>query len=411
MMLQVLNTCPIRIHQEDFKRHDVNAPLQLHSSIGRNLASAEVATPSVEEFEFHEDDEETYGNHPEEGYENSEEERYSDEEREEEVVQRGEEEAPVEREEEAPVEREEEAPVEKVEEAPTEKEENSAEKKGAAGGNEERKKGKELQEKKGKGQKELNKWHKQAYNGPLGNIQEYEDQLEEERKGLLKGDKKKKKKNGKNKKLGSWDIRKYKMAGYQENEYLEVPKGNTRWSRYGNEEHIDDEDEMDNLLLGEFKKWENYGTHNTCSLHYEMTCFDERLSDSEINKELKEMEKFPKKHELISLYWQSFLNERSKYINSNRCLSKKLLELKKKQNFETISGYKNKWKKCKQIVGNNFKEQREHVNDIFYTSVVKENLSRDEFKEILKDVRDSWKEVTLKVTQECVALFGKPKLS
>ncbi|ANQ09892.1 Uncharacterized protein PCOAH_00040510 [Plasmodium coatneyi] len=33
-------------HQEDFRRQDVNAPLQLHKSIGRNLASAEVATPS-----------------------------------------------------------------------------------------------------------------------------------------------------------------------------------------------------------------------------------------------------------------------------------------------------------------------------------------------------------------------------
>ncbi|ANQ07980.1 Uncharacterized protein PCOAH_00021230 [Plasmodium coatneyi] len=222
--------------------------------------------------------------------------------------------------------------------------------------------------------------------------------------------KKKEKKERKEEELDDWEITKLKWTGHDESDYLEyIPKDNKRSLRYDEEEHIDDEDGMNELLFEEFKKWENYGTHKNGSFCYEMSCcFDERLTDKEINKELKEMDKFPKKCELISLYWQSFLNERSRYINANKRLFKKFLELKKKQNFETISGYKNKWKKCSKIVGNNFKEQREHVNDIFYTSVVKENLSRDEFKEILNDVRDSWKEVTLKVTDECVAILEEP---
>ncbi|ANQ07139.1 Uncharacterized protein PCOAH_00015380 [Plasmodium coatneyi] len=268
----------------------------------------------------------------------------------------------------------------------------------------------ELLKEKKKSEKKLNKRRKKVYNGPLGKIEEYEDQVEEERKRSLKDEmKEQRKKMEKQNTLCSWDENKFHMAGYEEIEYLEeIAKARERSLRRGKEEYIDDEDEMNKLLFGELNKLENYGTHKNSSFCYEMSCFDERLSDYEINKELKEMDKFPKKYELISLYWQSFLNERSKYINANKRLFKKFLELKKKQNFETISGYKNKWKKCSKIVGNNFKEQREHVNDIFYTSVVKENLSRDEFKEILKDVRDSWKEVTLKVTDECTALLEEP---
>lgn len=284
------------------------------------------------------------------------------------------------------------------------------------------------------------------YSGPLAALEKYEDELEEERKRSLRYDKEERKRkmkgkgkgqslldkwqsivyevgayrdetevnkrkcmNGEYKEIEDWEISKLKKGGHDESDYSKyIRKDNTRSLRYDEEEHIDDEEEMNELLFGEFKKWEDSGAHTIPSSHYEVLCFEDRLNDYEINKELNEMEEMPKKCELVSLYWQSFMNEESKYINASKRLFEKFLELKEKQNFETMGKYNNKWKKCSKIVGTNFKEQREYVNDIFYTHMTKDNLSKDEFKEILGHVRDSWKELNLKVTQECVALLEEP---
>ncbi|OTN64079.1 Uncharacterized protein PKNOH_S140217300 [Plasmodium knowlesi] len=323
---------------------------------------------------------------------------------------------------------------------------NKKKKKGKKEIEEEKKKEEALLKEKEKSQKKLNNWNQKVYRGPLAELEKYEDEQEEERKRSLRYDKEERKRkmkgkgkgqslldkwksivyevgayrdetevnkrkcmNGEYEQIEDWEITKLKWGGYDERDYAEhIPKNNTRSLRYDEEEHIYDEEGMHELLLGEFKKWENSGTHTIPSSHYEVLCFEDRLNDYEINKELNEMGKMPKKCELVSLYWQSFMNEKSKYINANKRLFKKFLELKKKQNLETMGKYNNKWKKCSKIVGTNFKEQREYVNDIFYTHMTKENLSKDEFKEILGHVRDSWKEVTLKVTQECVALLEEP---
>ncbi|KJP85661.1 hypothetical protein AK88_04692 [Plasmodium fragile] len=153
---------------------------------------------------------------------------------------------------------------------------------------------------------------------------------------------------------------------------------------------------------------EKYGIHRSTDFHYEMSCFDERLRDSEINKKLEQMEEEPHKSELLSLYWQSFINERFKYIDAKKRLFKKFLELKKKQTNEIIPKDRKKWGKCGRIVGNNFKKQREHVHEVFYTMVAKEKLSRDEFKKILNDISDSWKQVTTKTEDACMAIIGEP---
>ncbi|SBO28117.1 Plasmodium exported protein, unknown function [Plasmodium knowlesi strain H] len=275
---------------------------------------------------------------------------------------------------------------------------------------EEKKKEEALLKEKEKSQKELSKGKKKVYSGPLAALEKYEDELEEERKRSLRYDKEKRRKERDERViLNSMDKEKDIIADHREREYKEeLEEERKRSLRRGKEELIDDEEGMHELLLGEFKKWENSGTHTIPSSHYEVLCFEDRLNDYEINKELKKMEEMPKKCELVSLYWQSYINEKSKYINANKRLFKKFLELKKKQNFGTMGKYNNKWKKCSKIVGTNFKEQREYVNDIFYTHMTKENLSKDEFKGILGHVRDSWKEVTLKVTQECVALLEEP---
>ncbi|KJP84733.1 hypothetical protein AK88_05634 [Plasmodium fragile] len=78
---------------------------------------------------------------------------------------------------------------------------------------------------------------------------------------------------------------------------------------------------------------------------------------------------------------------------------------------ETMVKYRKKWQECGRIVGNNFKKQREHVHDVFYSMAAKEKLSRDEFKNILHDIRDSWKEVTTKTEGECIALLEEPVVS
>ncbi|SBO25519.1 Plasmodium exported protein, unknown function [Plasmodium knowlesi strain H] len=316
---------------------------------------------------------------------------------------------------------------------------NKKKKKGKKEIEEEKKKEEALLKEKEKSQKKLNNWNQKVYRGPLAALEKYEDELEEERKRSLRYDKEERKRkmkgkgkgyspiytngahcddidaymaknmNGKNVEIEDWELRKLKRAGYDVSDYgKHIPKDNTRSSGQDEEEHIYDEEGMNELLFGEFKKWEDSGAHTIPSSHYEVLCFEDRLNDYEINKELNEMEEMPKKCELVSLYWQSFMNEKRKYINANKRLFKKFLELKKKQNFETIAKYNNKWKKCSKIVGTNFKEQREYVNDIFYTHMTKENLSKDEFKEILGHVRDSWKEVTLKVTKECAAILEKP---
>ncbi|KJP87307.1 hypothetical protein AK88_02987 [Plasmodium fragile] len=153
---------------------------------------------------------------------------------------------------------------------------------------------------------------------------------------------------------------------------------------------------------------EKYGIHRSIAFHYEMSCFDERLRDSEINKKLEQMKEEPHTWELLSLYWQSYRNERSKYRALKKSLKEKLLELQKKQTIATPDIYNKKWKKCEEIINNNLTKQHEHVSDVFYTMVAKEKLSRDEFEKILYDFRESWKEVTLKTADECIAIIGEP---
>ncbi|KJP90149.1 hypothetical protein AK88_00318 [Plasmodium fragile] len=150
---------------------------------------------------------------------------------------------------------------------------------------------------------------------------------------------------------------------------------------------------------------EKYGIHRSIEFPYEMTCLDERLSDSEINKKLEQMEEEPHKWELLSLYWQSYRNERSKHLNQ------KLLNPRNNQPIKTIQKYSTTWKKCAKVVRDNFTKQHEHVNEVFYTIIEKEKLSTHEFKEILNDFRASWKQVTLKTADECMAILEAPPIS
>ncbi|KJP86707.1 hypothetical protein AK88_03619 [Plasmodium fragile] len=153
---------------------------------------------------------------------------------------------------------------------------------------------------------------------------------------------------------------------------------------------------------------ENYRIHSSIAFHYEMTCFDERLTDSEINEKLEQIEEEPHKWELLSLYWQSYRNERSKYIALKKSLKKKILELRNKQTVVSLKIYNKKWKKCEEIINNNLTEQNEHVNEVFRTMVAKEKLSTYEFEKILYDFRESWKEMALKTADECIAIIEKP---
>ncbi|KJP88876.1 hypothetical protein AK88_01370 [Plasmodium fragile] len=151
-----------------------------------------------------------------------------------------------------------------------------------------------------------------------------------------------------------------------------------------------------------------YGTDRSIAFQYEMSCFDERLTDSEINKILEELEEEHHKWELLSLYWQSYRNERSKYLALKKSLQEKFLELQKKQTIATLEIYNKKWNKCEQIVSNNLTEQNEHVNSVFRTMLAKEKLSKHEFEKILYDFRQSWKEVTTNTADECIALMEEP---
>ncbi|KJP85042.1 hypothetical protein AK88_05326 [Plasmodium fragile] len=153
---------------------------------------------------------------------------------------------------------------------------------------------------------------------------------------------------------------------------------------------------------------EKYGIHRSIEFHYEMSCFDERLKDSEINKRLEEMEEEPHTWELLSLYWQSYRNERSAYFALKKYLKEKFLEFQKEQTIPTPATCINKWEKCEEIASSNFSKQHEHVSEVFYTMVTKEKLSRDEFKEMLNDFRASWKEVIIKTAVECIAQFEEP---
>ncbi|GAB65074.1 hypothetical protein PCYB_042780 [Plasmodium cynomolgi strain B] len=221
-----------------------------------------------------------------------------------------------------------------------------------------------------------------------------EEELEKQKyKESKEGKKKEKKKQKKLCRMGKI------VKKYAEDE----PKNIERSLRYDREEHIDDPDEMEELLFGEFKTLEKYGTHKTSTFYYEMTCFDERLRNHDINTKLEEMNEVPEKWQLLSLYWQSYRNERHKYLAVKKYLLQKFLDLKQKEGSETPQKFNKRWKKCEEIVDNNFTKQHEHINDVFYTFVAKENLSKHEFKEILKDVRNSWKEVTLKTKDECLA--------
>ncbi|KJP86846.1 hypothetical protein AK88_03555 [Plasmodium fragile] len=170
------------------------------------------------------------------------------------------------------------------------------------------------------------------------------------------------------------------------------------------------EDKRDEFLSGDSRKLDRNGTDSSIAFHYEMTCFDERLRDSEINKRLEQMEEEPHKWELLSLYWQSYRNERSKYLALKKSLQEKFIELQKKQTIASVQIYNNKWKKCEEIINNNLTKQNEHVNEVFRTMVAKEKLSTYEFEKILYDFRESWKEVTIQTKNECIALLEEPIL-
>ncbi|KJP85127.1 hypothetical protein AK88_05237 [Plasmodium fragile] len=200
-----------------------------------------------------------------------------------------------------------------------------------------------------------------------------------------------------------------KHAGNILQKYEEIlPKNSERSLRYDKKDHIDSTDEIDELLFGDFKNLEKYGIDRTSAFSYETSCFDGRLRDSEINEKLQQIEEEPHKWELLSLYWQSYRNERSKYLALKKSLQEKFLEVKNKQSALTFRIYSGVWKKCAKVVRNNFTKQHEHVNDVFYTLIAKEKLSRDEFKEILNDFRASWKQVTTKTAEECMALIKEP---
>ncbi|KJP88361.1 hypothetical protein AK88_01977 [Plasmodium fragile] len=185
----------------------------------------------------------------------------------------------------------------------------------------------------------------------------------------------------------------------------EISKGHKSEFRYDKQDHIDDTGKMDELLFGGFHKLQEYETHKTSAFLYEMTCLDERLSDSEINSKLNEMEEVPEKWELLSLYWQSYRNEEQKY------LLQKLVNPRNNQPIETVQKYSTTWKKCAKVVRNNFTKQHEHVNEVFYTLMAKDKLSREDFKRILNDFRASWKQVTLKTANECMAILKTPPVS
>ncbi|CAA9990955.1 Plasmodium exported protein, unknown function [Plasmodium knowlesi strain H] len=408
-MLFFVVACIFLKHQDDARRQGVNASLQVHNKVGRNLSSKEEATPSgPNDHRLGQTEDHSEG---------------------------GRQASPAVGEMEYPnVRQDVQKPAEQ--EAPLFGErtnyitdgdsgnyaifeslcknsfnDNKKKKKGKKEIEEEKKKEEALLKEKEKSQNKLSIGNTKVYSGPLAALEKYEDELEEERKRSLRYDKEERRKNKEREeyeKIEKWGMDKKVVVENDDNYLEQISEKRKRSLRYDEEEHIDDEEEMNELLFGEFKKWENYGTHTIPSSHYEVLCFEDRLNDYEINKELNEMEEMPKKCELVSLYWQSFMNEKRKYINANKRLFKKFLELKKKQNFDTMGKCNNKWKKCSKIVGTNFKEQREYVNDVFYSHMTKENLSKDEFKEILGHVRDSWKELTLKVTQECAALLEEP---
>ncbi|CAA9988831.1 Plasmodium exported protein, unknown function [Plasmodium knowlesi strain H] len=244
----------------------------------------------------------------------------------------------------------------------------------------------------------------------LNTLQESYDHMDnDDKKEQKRKEEKKKEKKKCQKKFSTWEKRKDKMEECKEKKYKDkISKNRKKCLRHDEQKHIDEAGELDKLLFGELELLEKYGTHKVSTFHYEMIPMDKLLTDDEINKELNEMEEMPKKCELVALYWKSYVNEIRNYVDTIRYLFEKFLELKKKQNFETLGKCNNKWKKCSKIVSTNFKDQRDYVNHIFYAHMTKENLSRDEFKEILGHLRDSWKELTLKVTQECVALLEEP---
>ncbi|KJP85810.1 hypothetical protein AK88_04569 [Plasmodium fragile] len=167
-------------------------------------------------------------------------------------------------------------------------------------------------------------------------------------------------------------------------------------------------DKRDEFLSGDSRKLDRNGTDNSIAFHYEMTCFDERLTDYDINEKLEQIEEEPHTCELLSLYWQSHRNEKGKYLSLKKSLKQKLLELQKEQTIATHAILNKQWKQCEQIINNNLTKQHEHVSDVFYTMVAKENWSTHEFEKILYDFRETWKQVTTKAADECIAIIGEP---
>ncbi|KJP86049.1 hypothetical protein AK88_04306 [Plasmodium fragile] len=204
----------------------------------------------------------------------------------------------------------------------------------------------------------------------------------------------------------NWQKLVYKHAGYRKEEYENLLKQhNTRPSKYNEQDHTHKRDE---LLSGDSRPSDRHEDYSSIAFNYEMSCFDERLTDSDIDEKLGQIEEEPHKSELLSLYWQSYRNERHKYGDLKKSLLNTFLQLQKKQNVATIQIYNDKWSECEDIFYNNLTKQNEHVNSVFRTMLAKEKLSTYEFEEILYDIRESWKEMALKTTNECIAFLKEP---
>ncbi|KJP84818.1 hypothetical protein AK88_05553 [Plasmodium fragile] len=87
------------------------------------------------------------------------------------------------------------------------------------------------------------------------------------------------------------------------------------------------------------------------------------------------------------------------------------LTKKKKKNIATFQIYNKESNKCVRMCCNNFKKPCEHINDVFHTILEKEKLSRDEFKKISNGNRASWKDVTHKTKNECMAILEARPIS
>ncbi|EUD63817.1 hypothetical protein C922_05803, partial [Plasmodium inui San Antonio 1] len=184
-----------------------------------------------------------------------------------------------------------------------------------------------------------------------------------------------------------------------------VPKNGEESLGYDKQNHVDRSPQGVELLSKYSQAIKEYGASGTCNFCYEYTCFDERLSNNELDTKLRELQEMPERWELFFIYWQSYRNETEQYYRVSRAFVKTLLELRSKRSNMTLEDYKEEWKRCEAVVGNNFIKQQDHVANVFYTFIDRENLSNDDFKNILEEIRASWKEVTIRTKKECISFI------